>query len=156
MSKIWLPPSVNRTPVQMTNICVLVHHETKRILCFCLDDPFADSFAERGYDKIEIKHAHEYDKWANAMRKQATEQSEEEDYVYLEKENVVRQRLRSQLRARIAEEPNASGKKAVEAALHCLDSMEKRRQRKRETFMFQEAYDSSKDAESVTETLLHG
>lgn len=147
MSDLIIPG--NRTPVQISEkqrVCVLIHAETKRILCFALDDAFASEFQDKGYIKKEIHHAHEYDMWAKRIREQQKREDEEEDYVYLEKENAVRQRLRKELRARISHLHNGVQRAAVDQALHCLDVMEARRQRKREeSFMVQEAYEQSKN-----------
>lgn len=125
-------------------VCVLVHHSTGRILCFCLDDPFAAKFTDAGYLKIEINHAHEYDLWAKRIRDQAKIENEVEDAAYLERENVTRQKLRGELRSRLNELTDGVQKKAVEQAIHCLDFMEARRKRYREeSFHVQEAFEQS-------------
>ena len=138
--------TVHRTPVQLSGpqkVCVLVHNETKRILCFCLDDHFASHFTDTGYKKIQIKHANEYDLWAKRLREQAKRENEAEDYAYLEKENITRQRLRQQLKDRLSHLTEGAHRGAVESALHCLDVMEDRKKRYRaESFMVQEGYDS--------------
>ena len=54
MTDIIIPG--NRTPVQMSakqKVCVLIHTETKRILCFCMDDQFSKSFELSGYRRVE-------------------------------------------------------------------------------------------------------
>ena len=138
---------MNRQNVQMSGkdkVCVLVHHSTGRILCFCLDDPFTSKFTDAGYLKIQIKHASEYDLWARRIREQAKVENEAEDAAYLEREQVVRQRLRNDLRSRLSELTEGAHRKAVQDALHCLDVMENRRKRYREeTFHVQEAFDQS-------------
>lgn len=145
MSQLILPPSCR--PVQMSGkekVCVLVHHLTGRILCFCMDDPFAAKFTDAGYKKIEITHASQYDAWAKKLRRQAQAENEAEDHAYLERENETRQRLRSELRNRLNSLGDGAQRKAVDSALHCLELMEKRRQRYREeTFFVQEAFDQS-------------
>lgn len=137
----------NRTPVQMSakqKVCVLIHNETKRILCFCMDDQFSKSFEHSGYRKVEIKHANEYDLWAKRLREQSKVENEAEDYAYLERENATRQKLRQQLKDRLATLSDGPQRLAVDSALHCLDVMEARRQRKREeTFMAQEGYEAT-------------
>jgi len=150
MSDIWLPPS-ERTPVkiqQKQRVCVLIHNTTKRILCFAMDDWFADQFAAKGYVKVPIMHAHEYDMYAQRIRDQAKEENEAEDYAHLERENAVRKRLRAQLEdvVRSSTKPVAD-RKAASDALHCMEIMEKRRRRYRdESFFAQEAYDEKKNA----------
>ena len=145
MSDIIIPGS--RTPVQISEkqrVCVLIHKDTKRILCFCLDDAFASKFEDSGYIKKEIHHANEYDLWAKRIREQAKHENEAEDAAYLEKENSTRQKLRGELKARIAQLTEGAQRYAVEQALHCLDVMESRRKRYREeSFMAQEGYEAN-------------
>lgn len=140
----------SRRNVQMSGkekVCVLVHRQTGRILCFALDDPFAASFTDVGYRKIEINHAHEYDLWAKRIREQTKVENAEEDAAYLERESATRQRLRGELKARLNVLTEGAHKQAVQQALHCLEFMEKRRQRYREeTFYVQEAYDENHSA----------
>jgi len=150
MSDLILPPSC-RTPVQIQQkqrVCVLTHIDTGRILCFCMDDAFAESFQHSGYLKHEIMHAHEYDMWSKRLREQAARDNEAEDHAYLEREDAVRKRLRQQLTDVIASSSKSNAdKKAAESALHCLDIMERRKRRYRaESFMVQEAFEASKNA----------
>lgn len=149
--------TVHRTPVQLSGpqkVCVLVHHETKRILCFCFDDPFTKTFTDKGYQKISIKHANEYDLWAKRLREQAKVENEAEDLAYLERENIVRQKLRAELKERLGHLEVGAHRLAVESALHCLDRMEDRRKRYRDTFQFAEAFEATKPTEDVTEKLI--
>lgn len=158
MSNLILPPSCR--PVQMSSkekVCVLVHHLTGRILCFCMDDPFASQFTDAGYLKIEINHASEYDLWAKRLRLQAKAENEAEDHAYLERENETRQKLRGQLKDRLRLLTDGPQRMAVESALHCMDLMEARKKRYRaESFMVQEGYDAGKadvGSEIVTKIL---
>jgi hypothetical protein len=148
MSDLWVPPSCRRTPVQMTGkerVCVLVHKDTGRILCFAQDDPFAAKFVDSGYIKHEINHAHEYDMWARRLREQSSVENQAADHAYLERENATRKRLRQQLRDKLNSVRSGPERKAVESALHCLEVMEKRKKRYRaETFMLNEGYDSTR------------
>ncbi len=83
--------------------------------------------------------------WAKRIREQAKVENEAEDAAFLEKEQAVRQRLRGELRERLNHLTVGAHRQAVEQALHCLDVMEARRQRHREeTFMLNEAFDSTK------------
>jgi len=146
MSELWLPKSGRPAQIaQKERVCVLVHKDTGRILCFCRDDPFTDSFQNRGYKKIELMTAHDYDTWAKRYRHQAAEQNAQQDFAYLERENAVRQRLRSELRAKLtATDVQPAQRMAIESALHCLDFMEDKRKRyRKESFMVQEAYEQS-------------
>lgn len=149
MSDLILPPSCkpNRTPVQLTGkekVCVLIHAETNRILCFAYDDRFTNRFASLGYKKVEINHASEYDAWARRLREQARIEDQVADHAYLERENAVRMRLRQQLIDRRASTNSTVERKTIDSALHALEFMEKRRQRYRsESFMLQEAYEDS-------------
>lgn len=150
MSDLILPKSC-RTPVQIQEkqrVCVLIHNTTKRILCFAMDDWFADTFASQGYVKVPIMHAHEYDMYAERIRQQAKDENEAQDYAYLERENAVRKRLRKQLEDVIHSSTKpVADRKAAEAALHCMDTMERRRRRYRdESFFAQEAYEDKKNA----------
>lgn len=150
MSDIIIP-GANRTPVQIQQkqrVCVLTHIDTGRILCFCLDDPFAAKFENVGYLKHEIHHAHEYDMWAKRLREQTARDNEAEDHAYLEREDAVRKRLRQQLQdILISSHSGVADRKAADGALHCLDTMERRKKRYRaESFMVQEAYESTKNA----------
>jgi hypothetical protein len=149
MSDLWLPPSARPVQIQQKQrVCVLTHINTGRILCFCLDDAFASTFEHSGYLKHEIHHAHEYDMWAKRLREQAKQDNEAEDFAYLEREDGVRKRLRQQLTDVIQSSSKSNAdKKAAESALHCLDYMERKKKRYRaESFMVQEAYESSKNA----------
>jgi len=145
MSDLILPP--NRTNVQIgekQRVCVLVHAETKRILCFCLDDPFARKMSGAGYVLHEINHAHEYDTWARKLRQQSADENAIKDAAYLEREDAVRTRLRKQLKDRLPLLATGAERLAVESALRCLEVMEARKKRYRaESFMVQEAYEGS-------------
>lgn len=145
MSDIIIPGA--RTNVQIgekQRVCVLVHGETKRILCFCLDDPFARKITGLGFLLYEIKSAHEYDAWARKLRQQSNDENAIKDAAYLERENEVRTLLRKQLRDRLAVQTTGAARLAVESALKCLDVMEARKKRYRaESFQVQEAYESS-------------
>jgi adenine deaminase len=95
MSDLILPASCR--PAQIAHkerVCVLTHIDTGRILCFCMDDAFASTFEHSGYLKHEIHHAAEYDMWAKRLRQQVARDNEAEDHAYLEREDVVRKRLR--------------------------------------------------------------
>jgi len=150
MSDLWLPPSVNRTPVQISEkqrVCVLTHMDTGRILCFCMDDAFASSFEQKGYLKHEILHAHEYDLWAKRLREQSKAENEAEDHAYLERENFVRHSLRKELRDKLRHAHSGAARQAIESALHCMDLMEDRKKRYRsESFMVQEGFEAKTDA----------
>jgi len=150
MSNLWLPESVrpHRRNVQLTGlerICVLVHKGTNRILCFARDDWFTKKLARQGgYKIIEIMHAHDYDRYAKLWREQAKEEGDAEDASYLERESATRKELRRQLRERLNTADPVT-RKAIDSALHCLEVMEKRRQRYRgESFLVQEAYEADK------------
>ena len=147
MSNLIVPPSCR--PVQISEkerVFVLVHKITKRILCFCRDDPFARSFQGQGYELIALMHAHDYDLWAKRFREQTANENEAQDFANLERENSVRQTLRKQLRERLGHCTSGAQRQAVESALHCLDALEKKRQRyRKESFMLAEAYDDSKN-----------
>lgn len=149
MSGLIIPG--NRTPVQIQQkqrVCVLTHIDTGRILCFCLDDPFAAKFQNAGYLKHEIHHASEYDMWAKRLRDQTARDNEAEDHAYLEREDAVRKRLRQQLTDVLISSYSANADKiAATGALQCLESMEKRKKRYRaESFMVNEAFEESKNA----------
>lgn len=149
MSGLIIPG--NRTPVQIQQkqrVCVLTHIDTGRILCFCLDDPFAAKFQNSGYLKHEIHHASEYDMWAKRLRDQTARDNEAEDHAYLEREDAVRKRLRQQLTDVLISSHSANADKiAATGALQCLESMEKRKKRYRaESFMVNEAFEESKNA----------
>lgn len=149
MSGLIIPG--NRTPVQIQQkqrVCVLTHIDTGRILCFCLDDPFAAKFQNAGYLKHEIHHASEYDMWAKRLRDQTARDNEAEDHAYLEREDAVRKRLRQQLTDVLISSHSANADKiAATGALQCLESMEKRKKRYRaESFMVNEAFEESKNA----------
>lgn len=149
MSDLILPASCRPAQIsQKQRVCVLVHNTTKRILCFAMDDWFADQFVAKGYVKIPILHAHEYDMYAKRIREQAKEDNEAEDYAYLERENAVRKRLRAQLESvSHSSTKSVADRKAASDALHCLEVMEQRRRRYRdESFFAQEAYDDKKNA----------
>jgi hypothetical protein len=145
MSDIIIPGQRKNVQIgEKQRACVLVHAETKRILCFCLDDPFARKMAGSGYILHEIHHAHEYDAWAQKLRQQSSQENAIKDAAYLEREDAVRKRLRKQLRDRIPVLADGAQKMAVESALRCLDIMEERKKRYRaESFQVQEAYESS-------------
>lgn len=153
---LWVPPSCRPQPAQISQkerVCVLVHIDTGRILCFARDDAFASSFEQRGYIKHEIFHAHEYDLWARKLREQTRVENAAEDAAYLEREDRVRQSLRKELRQKMMNAPSGAARKAIESALHCLDHMEDKKKRYRaESFMVQEAYDEKKN---VGEELVH-
>ena|ERR1700746_4092682 len=156
MSELWVPPSCRSQPAQIAQkerVCVLVHIETGRILCFCRDDPFARGFEQKGYVLHEIMHAHEYDMWARRLREQAKVEDAAKDAAYLEREDRVRQHLRKELRQKLLDAPSGAARKAIESALHCLDYMEDKKKRYRsESFLIPEAYDSKKN---VGEELVH-
>lgn len=143
---IWTPQSNRRSNVQLSGkerVCVLVHRKTKRILCFAKDDWFADSFA-RDYEKIEILHAHDYDKWSKKYREQGLEDDARSDYEKLCREDAVRQKLRKELRDRLDVVTEGHERMAIESALRTLDVLQAKKQRYRDSFMVQEAYEASK------------
>lgn len=143
---LWTPGKPQRQNVQLSGkerVCVLVHRKTKRILCFARDDWFADSFA-KDYEKIEILHAHQYDRWAKRYREQGLEDGEREDYEKLCREDTVRQVLRKQLRDRLNAVQTGAERMAIESALRCLDVLQAKKERYRESFMVQEAFEQSK------------
>ncbi len=146
MSKLWVPPSCRPQPAQIAEkerVCVLVHIDTGRILCFCRDDPFASSFQSQGYIKHEIMHAHEYDLWAKRLREQAKVEDAAKDQAYLEREDATRKKLRAELRGKLSSATSGAARQAIESALHCLDYMEDKKKRYRaESFMLNEAYDA--------------
>lgn len=152
MSEIWTPPSSrpNRRPVQLSDlkVCVLVHKETNRILCFAQHDSFAKSMARKLKCKvIEIFHAHDYDKYAKQWREEAAEENAAQDHAYLEREDATRQKLRKQLRDRLASINDGPARQAVESALHCLEFMEDKKKRYRaESFMVQEGFEKTTNA----------
>jgi len=156
MSELWLPSSYKPQPAQIAQkerVCVLVHIETGRILCFARDDAFASSFEQKGYIKHEIFHAHEYDLWARRLREQAKIEDAAKDAAYLEREDRVRQHLRKELRQKLLAAPTGAARKAIESALHCLDYMEDKKKRYRaESFMVNEGYDAKAN---VGEELVH-
>ena len=154
MSDIWLPASCRPAQIaQKERVCVLVHIDTGRILCFCRDDPFARSFQSKGYIVHDIMHAHEYDMWARRLREQAKVEDAAKDAAYLEREDATRRQLRAQLKGKLASATSGAARQAIESALHCLDYMEDRKKRYRaESFMVAEAYDSKKN---VGEELVH-
>jgi hypothetical protein len=147
---------MNRTPVQIgerQRVCVLVHKDTKRILTFCLDDPFAKSFEGKGYVKHILYHAADYDRWAKRLREQSAIEDAAKDAAYLEREDRVRQHLRKELRQKLLNAPSGAARKAIESALHCLDYMEDKKKRYRaESFMVNEGYDAKTN---VGEELVH-
>lgn len=150
MSELILPPGY-RTPVQIQQkqrVCVLTHIDTGRILCFCLDDPFAAKFENAGYIKHDIHHASEYDLWARRLREQTARDNEAEDHAYLEREGAVRKRLRQQLQdVLVASHKSNADKIAAQGAIKCLDTMEARKKRYRaESFMVNEAFEQSANA----------
>lgn len=150
MSKIIIPGQ-NRTNVQIgqkQRACVLVHAETKRILCFCMDDHFAASFENAGYIKHELIHASDYDLWAKRLREQTSREHEAEDHAYLEREDAVRKRLRQQLQdVMISGHKSNADKLAAKGALQCLESMEARKKRYREeSFMVNEGFEATANA----------
>jgi len=149
-SKLWLPPSCRPQPAQIAEkerVCVLVHIDTGRILTFCLDDPFTNSFTDKGYIKHVLYHASEIDMWAKRLREQAAQEDAAKDHAYLERENATRQRLRAELRGKISEAKSGAARKAIESALHCLDYMEDKKKRYRsESFLVREAYEEKTNA----------
>lgn len=150
MGDLWLPESVrpHRRPVQLSDlrVIVLIHKDTKRVLCFGMDDKPTRALARKvGCKVVEILHANEYDRWAKVWRQQSADDAAAEDYAYLERENTVRSNLRTQLRSRLSTNDGPE-RRAIESALHCLEIMEKRRQRYRaESFTPQEAFESGKN-----------
>jgi len=148
MSDIIIPGNAQMSAKQ--KVCVLIHTETKRILCFCMDDQFSKSFESSGYKRVEIKHANEYDLWAKRLREQSKRENEAEDYAYLERENATRQKLRQQLTDRLPHLTEGPQRLAVESALHCLDTMEARKKRYREeSFMVNEGYEATANVGEV-------
>lgn len=143
---IWTPDQGAPKPrrnVQISGqerVCVLIHSQTKRILCFARDDWFADSFADKGYEKIPLHHAHEYDRYAKMMRIQAQEENQQEEYKRLCREDVVRKRLRGDLRSRL-DTAQPHERFAIEQALRTLDAIQARKQRYHDSFMLLEGYD---------------
>jgi len=156
MSKLWVPSSCKPQPAQIAQkerVCVLVHIDTGRILCFCRDDAFASSFQSQGYVKHEIMHASDYDLWARRLREQAKVEDAAKDAAYLEREDATRRQLRAELKGKLASATSGAARQAIESALHCLDYMEDRKKRYRaESFMVSEAYESKKN---VGEELVH-
>jgi hypothetical protein len=151
MSDLIVPKHLahQRNNVQMSGldrVVVLVHKDTNRILCFGHDDHMTKELAKRvGCKVIEILHAHDYDKYAKMWRDQAAEQTAQEDYEYLERENATRQQLRGELRAKMEGAKDGIERKMIQSALNTLDTMERKRQRHRaESFMLNEAYDATK------------
>ena len=141
MSELILPPQYQRRNVRMTeNLAVLRHSKTKRILCFCYADLFARTFEAQGYEVIPINYAHEYDKFAQQLREQTAIENAAEDLAVLEREDVVRQRLRNELRQKLREATTGTARQVIESALHTLDVMQERKKRiRKESFMVQEA-----------------
>ena len=145
----------HRRNVQLSDlrVCVLVHKETNRILCFAQHDTFAKSMAKKlGCKIVEIFHAHEYDKYAKQWRQESADDNAASDHAYLEREDAIRQRLRKQLRDRLAVPADGPARKAVDSALHCLDVMEDRKRRyRKESFLVNEAFEATTN---VGETLV--
>jgi len=147
MGKLWLPASCRPQPAQIAEkerVCVLVHIDTGRILCFCHDDPFARSFKDKGYVVHEIMHAADYDRWARQLREQAKIEDAAKDQAYLEREDATRKKLRAELRGKLANATSGAARQAIESALHCLDYMEDKKKRYRaESFMLNEGFEAT-------------
>lgn len=147
MSDLILPDSCkpHRRSVQLSDcrICVLIHKDTKRILCFAMQHAITNRVAAKiGCKVVDILHAHDYDKWAKEWRNQSAADTAEQDHAYLERENATRTALRKQLRDKMSS-ADVTSRKAIDSALHCLEVMEQRRQRYRqESFMINEAYEA--------------
>jgi hypothetical protein len=157
MSDLILPPGYQRQNVKMTEkLCVLIHHDTKRILCFCFDDAFTHNFTQRGYEKVSIRHAHEYDKYAKQLREQTNFDNQVEDLAYLEREDRTRKKLRADLRARLSWAKSGPERQVIESAIRTLDAMQERKKRIRaESFMVMEAAEEGKvDGESMVRKLI--
>lgn len=146
-SKLWLPPSCRPRPAQIAEkerVCVLVHRDTGRILCFCRNDPFSQSFKDQGYVIHEIMNAHDYDLWAKRLREQAKVEDAAKDQAYLEREDATRKKLRAELRGKLASATSGAARQAIESALHCLDYMEDKKKRYRaESFMLNEGFEAT-------------
>lgn len=142
-------PKPHRRNVQLSDlrVCVLVHKDTNRILCFAQHDTFAKSIARKlGCKIIEILHANDYDRYAKAWREQSKDDNAEQDHAYLEREDGTRKRLRQQLRDRLNLVTSGPERQAIDSALHCLDVMEDRKKRYRaESFLVQEAFEAGKN-----------
>lgn len=140
----------HRHPVFLTDmkVCFLVHRDTGRILCAARNDRFAKVMARRSNSKIvEIRTAHDYDRWSREYCRQRDLETAEEDARYLEREQYTRRVLRQQLRDRLLVETSGDARRAIDSALHCLDVVEERRRRYRsESFIAQEGFEASKNA----------
>jgi len=152
MGNIWMPGQPEKVHRERINAVVIVHRETKRILGFLLNDPFAHSLRSPEVDVIELNNAHELDLWRKRHREQAKLENEEQEYIRLQKETPTRNALRKQLRERVQNAPNAASRQAAESALKCLEFMESRKKRYFDTFHVQEAYEDANKA--VGETIV--
>jgi hypothetical protein len=144
-------PKPHRRNVQLTGlerVVVLVHKDTNRILCFGNDTLMTKKLANKmGCKIIEVLSAHDYDRYAKAWREQAKEQDSIDDQMYLERENFTRQKLRTELRSKLALATSGTERQIISSALHTLDAMEEKRRRYRaESFMAQEAFEATKKA----------
>ena len=149
----------HRRPVFLTDlkVCFLVHKDTQRILCAACYDEFAKAMARKtGCKIIEIRTAHDYDLWSRRYCRQHDQETAAEDAAYLDREHSTRKLLRQQLRDRLRTEGSGDARRAIDSALHCLDIMEKRRQRYRsESFIPQEAFEAGKNAgQEIIENLI--
>jgi len=148
VSDIWLPQSCRPAQIaQKERVCVLVHIDTGRILCFCRDDPFTRSFQSKGYIVHELHYAHDIDMWSRRLREQAKIEDAAIDQAYLEREDAVRQKLRAELRQKLQTATSGAARQAIDSALHCLDYMEDKKKRYRsESFLVREAYEERANA----------
>jgi len=141
-SGLILPASCRRQVQMSKPVCFWRNKKRDHLM----NAPGPDVVPPTGYEKIECRHAHEVEKWSNALRAQETRIRQMDDQERFEYEDALRADMLAEMRKNLAESTDLVNRVFMAKA---IEHFEQQREKARPIHIKRETYQACEAEEGV-------